>query len=46
MHTVSHVITLAQLQWQARGRIEVSRHGGIHFARWGLIGGSFYVSYR
>lgn len=46
MHSIAHMITLVQLQWQARGRVEVATHGGITFARWGLVGGSFYISYR
>lgn len=46
MHTVSYMMTLAAIQWGQRHRVERSRNGGLYFFRWGIVGGSVYVSFR
>lgn len=46
MQAISYAITLAQLQWAARHRRECFRNGGLVFIRWGIFGGSAYITFR
>lgn len=46
MHSISYAMMLADQMWLKRDRRGINRNGGLVFWRFGIIGGSFYITFN